>query len=269
MPLPALHPCRTVRRRLRPGPRSILLIAVCLAIAAAVVAGLLQAQAHRERPALGLFTTLPIYWGEAAQLSDLLAEDREPHWVRRVLEEDYAVRPLDVLDAGKAGDSLTGLRFLLMAQPRALSPAENVVLDAWVRGGGRLLLFADPMLTEESSFAIGDKRRPHDVVLLSPILAHWGLDLQFDEEQEAGIRTVSVFGTELPVDLHGRLALRTPTGAAGSCRIATGGLAANCAIGRGRALILADAALLDAGASDPETRQAALSALVEAAFAGN
>ncbi len=258
-----------MRRSLRPGLRPILLVAVCLAIAGAALAGLLQAKAQRERPALGLFTTLPIYWGEATQLSDLLAEDRKQHWVRRVLEEDYVLRPLDVLEADDAGDSLTGLRFLLMAQPRALSPVENVALDAWVRGGGRLLLFADPMLTEDSSFAIGDKRRPHDVVLLSPILAHWGLDLQFDERQDAGMKIVSVFGTEFPVELHGRLVLRAPTSAAGSCRLAGGGLAASCAIGRGRALILADAALLDADAADPETLQPALSALAEAAFSDN
>ncbi len=218
---------------------------------------------------LGLFTTLPIYWGEAAQLSDLLAEDRKQHWVRGGLEKDYVLRPLDVLEAGDAGNSLTGLRFLLMAQPRALSPVENVALDAWVRGGGRLLLFADPMLTEESSFAIGDRRRPHDVVLLSPILTHWGLDLQFDDRQDAGMKIVPVFGTELPIDLPGRLVLRPPTSAGGSCRLAAGGLAADCAVGQGRVLVVADAALLDARAPDPGMLQPTLSALAEMAFTGD
>ena len=50
-----------------------------------------------------------------------------------------------------------------------------------MRGGGRVLLFADPMLTRHSAFALGDRRRPQDVVLLSPILARWRLELQFDE----------------------------------------------------------------------------------------
>ena len=66
----------------------------------------------------------------------------------------------------------------MMIQPRPLSPQENVALDNWVAAGGRLLLFADPALTEDSAFAIGDRRRPQDVVLLSPILARWGLELE-------------------------------------------------------------------------------------------
>ena len=72
---------------------------------------------------------------------------------------------------------------LLLAQPRALSGPENVALDAWVRGGGHLLLFADPMMTGESRFGIGDRQRPQDVILLSPILNRWCRDPQFDQNQ--------------------------------------------------------------------------------------
>lgn len=258
---------RAMRADLRPSLRIILLIALGLLLAGAAVVGIRQARVPHERPVLGLFTTLPIYWGEARELSDLLAKDREQHWVRRDLEEGYVLRPLDVLEAEKPGSGLAGLRFLLMAQPRALSPAENVSLDAWVRAGGRLLLFADPMLTEESSFAVGDKRRPHDVVLLSPILAHWGLDLQFDEQQDEGVRTAGVFGTEMPINLYGRLAL-LPQGSAGArCTITSQGLVAQCAIGQGRATIVADAALLESNSAQSQQAGTALAALIRAAFA--
>lgn len=242
-------------------------IALCLALAGAGVAGLFDGKTHAERPALGLFTTLPIYWGDAAQLSDLLAEDRQAHWARGALEQDHVLQPLDILAPGEKGSGLSRLHYLLMAQPRALSASENVALDGWVRGGGRLLLFADPMLTEESPFPLGDKRRPHDVALLSPILAHWGLQLQFDEQQQGGIHTVSAFGAQLPVELRGRF-VADPAMAAGDapCILLADGLAAQCSIGRGKALIIADAALLDSHALDRRARGAALAILTRQAF---
>jgi hypothetical protein len=129
-----------------------------------------------------------------------------------------------------------------MAQPRALSPQENVALDGWVRGGGRLLLFADPMLTEESAYPLGDKRRPLDMIMLSPILDHWQLRLEFDEDQPAGERGVDAGGINLPVNLPGRFVV-----APGSrhCRLVAEGILAECRLGKGLVLLLADAALLE------------------------
>jgi len=118
-----------------------------------------------------------------------------------------------------------------------------------VRGGGRLLLFADPLLTEHSRFAIGDRRRPQDVVLISPILRRWGLVLSFDEDQEDEPRTAALGEVPLTVRLTGQLALATP-GAPSECALAAGGLVAECTIGKGRAVIVADAAVLEAGSVD-------------------
>lgn len=240
-----------------------------LVMAVAVGAALLAMPRPRERPQLGLMTTLPIYWGEAADLGALLADKQEVHWVRRVLERDYALVPLDTLGDGageeKAGGGLFHLRFLTLAQPRALSPQENVALDAWVRQGGRLLLFADPMLTGHSDFAIGDRRRPQDVALLSPILAHWGLELMFDESAPPGERVADLSGAVLPVNLPGNFVLRDG-GEDAVCMIEGQGLVAECSIGRGRALIVADAALLEGGASVPAAQARALDLLVRRAF---
>src|SRR5690606_38800476 len=146
--------------------------------------------------------TLPLYWGEADGLGDLLDAGGDAHWARAVLERDYRLLPLDWL--GEAG--IARVRLLLLAQPRPLAPEENVALDAWVRGGGRLLLFADPMLTGESRFAVGDRRRPQDVALLSPILDHWGLVLEFPEDQPAVTRQIEAAGEAIPVRLAGRFA---------------------------------------------------------------
>lgn len=209
------------------------------------------------RSPLGLFTSLPILWSEEADIAAMLEPRHAAHWARAFIEARHAIVPLDTLLApGNA-------RLLLMAQPRPLSPDENVALDEWVRGGGRLLLFADPALTQHSDFALGDRRRPLDTVLLSPILGRWGLLLRFDEDQPPGEREIA--GTDFPVNLAGTLATASG-GYRSRCRIMHGGLVASCAIGRGRALIVADAAVLDA--EDPDGRRAAaLGRFMDAAFA--
>jgi hypothetical protein len=251
----------------RPSHNRLLVLTV-LAAVIAVVAAILAAHAMRPKPPLGVFATLPVYWRETSELGDLLAADGTMPWPRRVLERDYTLRPLDVLAGGGRGDPLADLPHLLMAQPRALSAVENVALDAWVRRGGRLLLFADPMLTAHSTFAVGDRRRPQDVVLLSPILRHWGLDLRFDEGQPAGERQATVFGAAIPLDLAGHFVLLPPGKAAGMCTLHAQGVAAECAIGKGKVLVLADAALLDGQVADGQ-REAALSRLAAQAFAAD
>lgn len=197
-----------------------------------------QAPGADASPELGLMGSIPIYWGEADGVPELLGGDAAPHWARAQLEREYRLRPLDTLTEG----DLANLDFLLLAQPRALSAAENVALDAWVRQGGHLLLFADPMLTGHSRFAIGDRRRPQDVILLSPILDHWGLRLEFDVEREPGVALVESGGAAIPVDLPGRFA---DAGRDSGCALEADAILAACEIGAGRALVLADAALLD------------------------
>lgn len=220
-------------------------------------------EAEAPRTSLGLSSTLPIYWQESADFASLLKEDGGPGWVRQALETRFDLVPLDVLSA----EALAPLDHLLLAQPRALSPSENVALDDWVRAGGQLLLFADPMLTSHSQFAIGDRRRPQDVVLLSPILTRWGLELTFDTAQPQGERIEKAIGLELPVDLAGAF-VPIASEAASECTISETAIAARCRVGEGRVTIIADAALLD-GEEDPDLsqRRATLDALVEQSLA--
>lgn len=200
----------------------------------------LAAQDEPARPQLALMGTVPIYWGEVSGMGDLLFGTAEPHWARAVLETRSELVPIDYLSP----EALAAHRYLLMAQPRGLTADENVALDAWVRAGGRLLLFADPMMTGESHFGIGDRRRPQDVVLLSPLLAHWGLELQFDPAQPEGLAHVDHVGVPLPVNLRGRFLLRDGRD---DCAVASDALLARCTLGQGQGqvLLVADAALLD------------------------
>jgi hypothetical protein len=150
-------------------------------------------------------------------------------------------------------EKLNGRRFLLMAQPRGLAAEENVALDNWVREGGRLLLFADPMMTGESRYELGDRRRPQDVALLSPILAHWGLELQFDDGQQPGLALVDHFAAPLPVNLPGQLVADEDRF---ECVVPDSSVLAHCVLGEGEVLILADAALLDIDGPHPGAEEA-------------
>lgn len=227
---------------------------VVLAAAGLLAAG--QRRAAPPREATGLFTTLPILWNEERDLAAALKPDQQAHWARALIADGGEVVALDTLDDQR----LNRLRFLVMAQPRPLSPQENVALDAWVRGGGRLLLFADPMLTEETIFAIGDKRRPHDVVMLDPLLNHWGLRLEFDSEDEFEEGPTRMMGLTVPVNVPGRLI----AGSVG-CKAWDEGYLATCQIGQGRVLILADAAVLERKDTWGNQEQA-LRALLDTAF---
>lgn len=84
------------------------------------------------RSSLGLFTTLPLYWAETGDVSELItgAGGGENH-IRQALEKRYQLALLDTLEP----DALAGVDHLLIAQPRPLAPSENVALDDWVRAG--------------------------------------------------------------------------------------------------------------------------------------
>lgn len=193
------------------------------------------------KPGLGLMTTLPIYWSEAESIDEMLQGGDEKHWARTALEQDYRLLPLDTL---AEGGGLEELDYLLLAQPRALSPQENVALDEWVRGGGKLLLFADPLLTGESRFHLGDRRRPLDIALLSPILKRWGLVLELDEAQDGAERIIQAESFSIPVQLAGRWSVSPEDQ---DCELAAKALVASCTVGDGQVLAVADAAMLELG----------------------
>lgn len=229
-----------------------LLLAACSSGEEEVRGGI---QTQQER--LGLFTSLPIYWAEGQDIAAMLeSNSQEPSWVRAMLEERYELAPLDTLES----EALEGLDQAIIAQPRALAPSENVALDEWVRGGGKALVFADPFLTQHSEFALGDPRRPFDVVLISPILARWGLSLEFDDTQSQDERVIAGPDGDFPVQLAGRFALGEE-GEDARCSLSADALIADCAIGAGQVVLIADAAMLDTENSTSQ-RKAALSDLL-------
>jgi hypothetical protein len=187
-----------------------------------------------QRPTLLLLTSLPLVFGEDFSLQG----NGSP--ALKALQSRYRVVPISVTDPEELGKA----RLLLMAHPLA-QPAEDLVaLDQWVRGGGRLLLLADPMLEWPSKRPLGDLLRPSPMFMDTGLLAHWGLRL--DAPAKRGPELQELGGFEVVTDSPGRLS--------GGCAISRDRLVAHCRIGRGRATIVADADLLDAAQLGPEAK---------------
>lgn len=208
----------------------------------------------RQAAIIGISTSLPIVWPETDDIAEMLNGDRAEHWALEVLRGRGQVRPLDTVAGPDGALPLPADAMLVLAQPFPFSPDEYVALDDWVRDGGRALLFADPMLTFDSVFAIGDRRRPQDIVKLDPVLLRWGLRLERDEGARPGEHAVEAMGGQIPVNLPGRFTAQSGSG----CAVEAGGLVAECAIGKGRVLAVADAALLESESNGDSRRDALL-----------
>ena len=185
----------------------------------------LAARAAAERPTLFLVTSLPLIFGEQFSLQNGGSA------ALKALQGRYRVAPIGVTDPG----ILAKGRLLLMAHPLA-QPAEDLVaLDAWVRGGGRLLLLADPLLEWPSSLPLGDPLRPPPMFMDSGLLEHWGLTLNSPTQRGPEIRKLAGYDV---------LTL-SPGELSGACDISADRLVADCRIGKGRAIVVADADFLD------------------------
>lgn len=257
-----------MNRAIRSSPISRFALAALLALAGCGASGEPGAPGKNGdggAPILGLHTSLPILWGESDDIRGFLGDGQPKHWARDLLRSGGSLVALDSLADGDGSLPLARNGVLVLAQPRPLTPRENVALDDWVRAGGRVLLFADPMLTAHGIFALGDARRPQDVVMLSPILARWGLGFEFDESQPPGERLVDLPEGAVPVNLAGRFRLAgTPGESAVRCALEAEGFLADCRIGKGRVVALADAALFE-DSNDPKEivgRQAVLRKLI-------
>lgn len=188
---------------------------------------------------LALMTSLPLQWPEGG-VAAALSEEGEPAPAYQRLAENYEMVSVDSLSTLKRGH----LSLLMMAQSRAMAPAELVALDTWVRQGGHVLILADPALQWESIYPLGDTRRPLFMSMLSPLFAHWGLEM-FIPASDAAPSVIKRFGEDsVRTASPGEWQLRKSKAA--SCTIMSDAMLADCKIGKGRAVLVADADLLDA-----------------------
>ncbi len=212
--------------------RALLFVAAVLVAAAALAFTLQQRESDwaaprppTRRPVLLLLTSLPLVFNEQFSIQG----GGSP--ALKALDSRYRVLPISVTDEKELGQA----RLLLMAHPLA-QPAEDLVaLDAWVRRGGRVLLFADPMLEWPSSRPLGDPLRAPPMFMDTGLLAHWGLRLGAPPKRGPEVRELGG---------HDVLTL-SPGNLSGLCEISSDRLVAHCLMGEGRATIVADADLLN------------------------
>lgn len=247
------------------------LLAGCEAAPATATSG--AAETPAPRATLGLLSGLPLYHPLDADVAAIASGTAPMPWQRQALEQDYLIEPLDTFapipalsPGGATSDPLAGLTRLAVIQPRALSPADNVALDGWVRGGGHLFMVLDPMLTGEYDLPLTDPRQPPGSVLIPPVVARWGMKVSmvFHERAEEAYSTQTMpGGAELPLAWPGLIDL-LPGDAAKTC-VQPASAIAICRVGKGKVTLIADAALFE----QPELAGeggATLRALVRAAL---
>ncbi len=193
-----------------------------------------------DKPTLLVVTSLPIIFAESFQIGG-----GSP--ALTALERRYRVEPINITDAA----SLKGQNLLLMAHPLA-QPAQALVdLDRWVRDGASLVLLADPKLDWPSERPLGDKLRPPPAFADTGLLGHWRLTLHAPDDERPAKRKVD-----------GRVVeLSSPGALSGACRLQHDGLLARCDIGRGKAVIIADADFLRSDSADSDSLQFLLAEL--------
>ena len=195
----------------------------------------LPARPPAERPVLMLVTSLPLLFGESFSIEAAGSS------TLKALETRYRVVPIGVTDAA----SLRQGKLLLMAHPLAQPAEELVALDQWVRGGGRVLLLADPALDWPSELPLGDRLRPPPMFMDTGLLGHWGLRLDAPDKRGPAEREVDGRSVELG----------SPGILVGSCQKDGDGLVARCRLGNGRATVIADADFLNAREASSDNLQ--------------
>jgi hypothetical protein len=220
-------------------------ILAAAAILAAILGGLFyfgtgrSAKDQDRRPALMIMSSIPLQWGEATMKQVATGETQPSPLFDALTEKNRLFVIDDFQKLGRPGEAP-----MLMIQPRALAPRELVQLDDWVRSGGTALIFADPALDWPSDYPLGDQRRPLFTSLLNPLFRHWGVELALPVEGDDGDVTTTAGDYALTLKSPGILVFAKNAKATARCVIRQDELMALCAVGKGRALLVADVDML-------------------------
>jgi hypothetical protein len=185
-------------------------------------------------------------------MESILSGGSQPAPIYRYWQSRYDMAAVDSLENLARQDP----DIVILAQPRAMDPADLTDLDAWVRAGGAVIILTDPDLVWPSALPLGDPRRPLATGLLSPLLGHWGLELVAVAENSAEVVNLRLgknsfvgrgVGKLEPLDKGKPSDVR--------CDFGASGFLVQCSIGQGRAAIVADADFLDAALWPEDARR--------------
>ncbi|HWW57281.1 MAG TPA: hypothetical protein VN047_10360 [Sphingopyxis sp.] len=186
-------------------------------------------------PAVTMLTGLPLRWSGGGDITAIIAGG---------VRDDLALVRLESTGPVSLVDSLVDQvpppgGALFVAHPRALAPRELVAIDAFVRGGGRVVVLADALSGWPARYPLGDPRNPPVTSLLAPLLDHWGITLDAAPVAEIAALPVDVDGARLRLFSAGRFDGLPP-----QCLAYAGRRIARCRIGKGDAWLVGDADLL-------------------------
>ena len=229
---------------LKPGAidRRILAGSVILAaiVAALLYFGVMKPEGDRpQRPVLHIMSSIPLQWGDATMTQVASGEAQPSPLFEALAEKNRAV----VIDDFQKLDRTDNIPLLLI-QPRALAPRELVQLDEWIGKGGVAIIFADPVLDWPSEYPLGDRRRPLFTSLLNPLFGHWGLQLALPTDVASEAQATAAGQYALSTKSAGIWVKGKNATPAAQCVIREDELIAYCSIGKGKALLIADADIL-------------------------
>jgi len=207
---------------------------------------------QQVKPRIQLMTSLPLVWGDGASMESILSGGSEPAPIYRHWQRQYEIAAVDSLENLAVQDP----DIVILAQPRAMDPADLTDLDAWVRAGGAVIILTDPDLVWPSRLPLGDPRRPLASGFLSPLLGHWGLALvgvAGNSTEVVGLR----FGDNVFASAGvGKLEPAEASETSGvNCDRSAADFIVQCSVGQGRATIIADADFLNAALWPEAARQ--------------
>ncbi len=216
-----------------------------IAILAIIISGLLyfgikkSGEDRSNRPPLLIMSSISLQWGEVTMEQMAKGETQPAPLFNALAKKNQPVIIDDFQKLGRPGDTP-----LLMIQPRALAPRELVQLDGWLRNGGTAIIFADPALAWSSELPLGDQRRPLFTSLLNPLFGHWGVQLALPTDDAADMKDATVGTYRLTTKSAGIWVTAKNAKPSAKCTIRDDELIASCVIGKGKALLIADADVL-------------------------
>ncbi len=173
-------------------------------------------------------------------MQDILSGDSKPAPIYRHWQDQYDMEAVDSLEGLKDGST----DIVMLVQPRAMAPADLAELDVWVREGGKAVIMTDPDLIWPSELPLGDPQRPLPSGLLSPLLKHWGLELVSEDDTASSVELEFADYKFATVGVGQFQAIGQKTSDGSVCKFSDPQFIAQCQIGKGYAILVADADFL-------------------------
>ena len=135
------------------------------------ITSLIYRLATPKKPVLGIISSLPLETG-AGGMAIALQGHAEPFTAYKELTDSYRTKMLDMDFTSIPKD----VDVLMIVQPKDLDPAQRYAIDQFVLGGGRALVFVDPLSEVAARSAGGNPQTQGSNSSDLPRLLHdWGV----------------------------------------------------------------------------------------------